>query len=194
MSAEGGEHAGSQEVADISALVAAYDPRVRSAPDRMRAATAILVGDDGTGPHLLFIERTRRSDDPWSGDMAFPGGRVEAVDADLAATARRETEEEVGIELAEPCGRLDDIGSRLERIVVTPFVFALSELPVPRPAPREVARAVWIPVEHLRSDDADARYWLFGFLPLPALAHGDDLIWGLTYRTLRHLLEVIDEP
>lgn len=48
---------------------------------------------------VLFIKRARNPRDPWSGHMALPGGRREAHDDDLLATAIRETHEETGIEL-----------------------------------------------------------------------------------------------
>src|SRR3989442_10873051 len=84
----------------------------------------------GGGLEALFIRRAQRADDPWSGQVALPGGRRDAGDADLFATAVRETREETGIDLAgaERLGRLDDLYPRtptLPPVVVRPFVFAL---------------------------------------------------------------------
>ena len=50
---------------------------------------------------VLFIKRTSRTRDPWSGDIALPGGRRDPEDIDDLATAIRETREEVGLDLCE---------------------------------------------------------------------------------------------
>ncbi|NCO50914.1 MAG: NUDIX domain-containing protein, partial [Deltaproteobacteria bacterium] len=50
---------------------------------------------------LLFIRRAERENDPWSGDIAFPGGGIEAQDIDCRAAAERETREEIGLSLTQ---------------------------------------------------------------------------------------------
>jgi ADP-ribose pyrophosphatase len=63
-----------------------------------KAAVALIfrLGENDV-PELLFIKRAEYEGDPWSGQIAFPGGRAEARDASLAETAIRETREETGI-------------------------------------------------------------------------------------------------
>src|SRR5262249_57053733 len=99
-------------------------------------------------PELLFIERARHPDDPWSGHMAFPGGRVDPGDSDPRAAAERETLEEVGLSLAgaEALGQLDDLegrhaGRRLP-LVISAYVYHLPEAgpPPPHPPGRGAAR------------------------------------------------------
>src|SRR5262245_34151321 len=63
------------------------------------AVAAILLPRDDTF-EILLIRRAERPTDLWSGHMAFPGGRRSPEDRDLLATAVRETEEEVGLDLA----------------------------------------------------------------------------------------------
>src|SRR5204863_9652046 len=65
-----------------------------------RAAVALIfrAGRDGS-PELLFIKRAEYPGDPWSGQIAFPGGREESGDASLQQTAIRETRGETGIDL-----------------------------------------------------------------------------------------------
>ncbi|MDP6186793.1 MAG: NUDIX domain-containing protein, partial [Pseudomonadales bacterium] len=72
---------------------------------------------------LLFIQRANRDGDPWSGQMAFPGGHREAEDPSLLAAAMRETHEEIGVQLhSSHCiGRLNDLIH--PRLHVAGFVF-----------------------------------------------------------------------
>ena len=64
-----------------------------------RAAVAIVVRPRVDEDEILLIRRSQRADDPWSGHMAFPGGRSEPSDADLCATAIRETRAAPGREI-----------------------------------------------------------------------------------------------
>src|SRR3989442_8572178 len=105
-------------------------PETVDAPEAWPAAVALILLE-GAGLEALFIRRAERADDPWSGQIALPGGRRGPHDADLAATAIRETNEETGVDLssAERLGVLDDLYPRtptLPPVVVRPFVFALT--------------------------------------------------------------------
>ena len=91
---------------DIDRALGAREPTVA---DPGSAVAAILCNAES--PQLLFIERARVEGDPWSGDIAFPGGRVEPQDDGLQAAAERETQEEIGLDLGHGryIGRLDDL-------------------------------------------------------------------------------------
>src|SRR3954462_3287692 len=67
---------------------------------RRRAAVAAVLHDEPAGPRVLLMKRTEREGDPWSGHISLPGGGHHPTDGDLLATAIRETQEELGIDLA----------------------------------------------------------------------------------------------
>jgi 8-oxo-dGTP pyrophosphatase MutT (NUDIX family) len=126
-------------------------PLRSSAGDRPQAAVALLLASDPD--RLLVIRRAERTGDPWSGQLALPGGRYDAADVDLLATAMRETEEETGIRLEREWCRaeLDDLVPRtptLPPIMVRPFVFLLAEAVAPGLS-NEVVHAAWLPLADL---------------------------------------------
>jgi 8-oxo-dGTP pyrophosphatase MutT (NUDIX family) len=184
----------------IRARVGAHRPALAGevGEGHLLAAVALVFHQpEGGAPELLFIERARKEGDPWSGQMAFPGGRRDARDADSAATAARETLEEVGLELAAPFGRLDDFsGSRNSRVpplVVSPYLFEVAERP-PLVPNAEVQSTVWIPVPWILHPDANFDYEFqreeFSGT-FPAIRYDRYTVWGLTYRILASLFTVL---
>ena len=98
-----------------------------------RAAVALLLQPRVDDLHVLFIHRAHHPQDPWSGHMAFPGGRKDPEDADLRITIHRETKEEVGIDLdrhGEYLGRMAELQAmargRPISMTVAPFVYLIS--------------------------------------------------------------------
>jgi len=159
-----------------------------------RAAVAVIVTGDVQSA-ILFVKRRERSGDPWSGQMAFPGGYASPDDASPAATAERETLEETGLNLAaagERLGALDDIHPRsvhLPRIIVTPCVFAVPGRLAVGPGP-EVSAAVWLSVDDLMA--AESRRPLDLLLPtgrqtFDSIRIEGYTIWGMTERVLSQL-------
>jgi 8-oxo-dGTP pyrophosphatase MutT (NUDIX family) len=59
-------------------------------PGRPLACVAIVLAGDPERPSICLIRRTERADDPWSGHMAFPGGRADPEDPSASAVAERE--------------------------------------------------------------------------------------------------------
>ena len=164
-----------------------------------RAAVAAILRPGDAGEEILFIKRATREGDPWSGHMAFPGGRAQKADATLLDTAARETLEEVGIDLralARPIARLPDVMpySRMPfALTVTAFVFSL-ERPATLALNDEVANAVWSPLDPiLRGEGATTfRYVREGAaLELPAFNVEGGVVWGLTYRMIELLRETL---
>jgi 8-oxo-dGTP pyrophosphatase MutT (NUDIX family) len=183
----------------VRQTLAGHAPREIEAPEARPAAVALIL-IERAGLEALFIKRAARTGDPWSGQVAFPGGRHEPDDADLRVTAIRETREETGVELAraEPLGVLDDLYPRtptLPPVRVRPFVFALTGAPLPRLVPSdEVDRAFWVPLNRLSAPGVrrDVKLFLRGEERLfPAYDLGEDVIWGMTERILTPFLELI---
>ncbi len=171
--------------------------------DGPRAAVAAILRElPGTGAaDLFFIQRAEHPNDPWSGHIAFPGGRRDPDDASLLATAIRETREEVGIELSDAnlLGRLPDVPaftrSKRGNLVVTPFVFALrGDVPV---VPNdEVATTLWVPFSGLERGEGRSNFKLDYLgqtydLPCIHLEPGRHRLWGMTYRMLETLIEAV---
>ena len=174
----------------IVAAVGSHDPELVTSAS-WEAATALVLVDHGHGPDVLFIERTSRPGDRWSGQMALPGGRREPRDPDLAATAARETREEVGVSLPDPVGRLDDHRERFGRGFVATFVYTLEERPDLVPEPREVASALWIPLSHLLHPTSAVRYRYRGLGPFAGIEHDGRTVWGLTLGILQGFADII---
>ncbi len=163
-----------------------------------RAAVAMVLRDGEHGLELLFIRRAEHPNDPWSGQMAFPGGRSEAGDADLRATAVRETREELDLDL-EKAGRLlgplDEVRAmarlRPMNLAIAPFVFRLEGEPR-LVLSSEVKSVHWIPLAALLDPGARSAhvYEHQGtMIEYPCLRVADVMIWGLTYRMFVDLAE-----
>lgn len=158
---------------------------------------ALVLRASDPSPDLLFIERAKRERDPWSGHMAFPGGRREAGDVSLFETAVRETREETGIDLAregEALGRISVVepeSPRLPRLSVLPFVFAVpGATSVTDPSP-EVSRALWVPLRHFDDASVQVSHHLpveGAVLVFPGFGVEEGIVWGLTRRILEDFL------
>lgn len=177
----------------------AAEPPEPPAGPAARASVALVVRPVPDDLELLVIKRATRSEDPWSGHMALPGGRRDPGDGSARITAERETEEEVGIDLADNgllLGRLSPVwpGSGAPAIIVCPFVYSVpSNTRVT--TNYEVAAAYWIGLEHLISPDSATEYLhrVAGGpeLRFPAIAYESHVIWGLTHHIMTEFLEVI---
>ena len=168
------------------------------------AAVAMILAGGPRDPAILFIERAKRIGDPWSGHMAFPGGRAEERDAGPRGTAERETMEEVGIDLAraELIGRLDDqagrrAGTSWKGRPIAGFVYHL-EQPAAVTISPEVEEALWVPSSALLEPKNQVDYnvsYAPGTFPGVLVGKPDrHVIWGLTYRFLESFMRALDEP
>ena len=170
----------------------------------MRAAVALLLQPRPDDVYVLFIHRAHHPHDPWSGHMAFPGGRHEPEDPDLLVTIQRETHEEIGISLdehGEYLGRLAEVQAmargKQTSMIVSPFVYLVSQEARPVPDPVEVQDIIWVPLSFMQQDGVEQivqrNLQAGSTIQVPALLYGGKTIWGLTYRMLRDFLELINE-
>lgn len=162
----------------------------------MEAAVAIVLAPGADERlNVLFIRRAEVDGDPWSGQMAFPGGRREERDRDLLETATRETEEETAIRVghAHLLGELDDLAPRtpvLPPIFVRPFVFGLPSRPDLEPS-HEVADYLWRPLEGLPDTARETEVTVRGERrTVPCFMVGRHVVWGMTHRILSRLIEL----
>ncbi len=185
---------------DIARALAGYRPKQFESADP-RSAVAIILRNGADGPELLYIRRADDEHDPWSGNIGFPGGRVEKRDHSVRATAERETLEEVGLSLDCACylGQLDDITGANLPVQVSCFVYALTvdQALVPND---EVAKAFWFPLHellipgrhHLASIPFNGTTFYKPALDL--LGPEGPVLWGITYRLTEQFLSLIGHP
>jgi 8-oxo-dGTP pyrophosphatase MutT (NUDIX family) len=187
------------DLAAIRAAIEAHDVKLLDVAEK-RAAVATVLRAGEREPEVLLIRRADHVDDPWSGHMAFPGGRHEPFDHDILSTALRETREELGLDLvpsADLLGRLDDVEAiaRAKRtgMVISQFVFALRGGAMLKPN-YEVAEAIWVPIGPMvRRECATTRRYVHEGIPidLPAFDVEGRIVWGLTYHMLERLFALL---
>ena len=187
-------------LARIRRALQQHEPATLTA-DRAHAAVAMILHAAATGPELLFILRAPCEKDPWSGDIGFPGGRLERGETDPRQAAERETAEEVGIDLAhwERLGRLDDLYGATLPVLVSCFVYACSRQPPVTPN-YEIAESFWFPLRELGNPERHHRARLNyrgRTIEAPAvdlLAGHGTVLWGITYRLIASFFRVVGEP
>ena len=170
------------------------------AGERVPAAVAMILRRSSEGFELFFIRRAHHPNDPWSGNIGFPGGRYESHDPTLRHTAERETMEEVGIDLraARYLGRLADIVGQNLPVRVSCFVYCIDG-EVDTALSHEVHTAFWVAFERLtdpqRQITAKVRFEK-QVLEVPAIdlpVENMPVLWGITYRLVYQLIHLVSE-
>ena len=186
---------------DLAKVPAAEEGVTHAAVTLLLRPADAAAGATGDLAEILFIKRAERAGDPWSGHLAFPGGRAEKQDATLLDIAMRETAEEVGIDArlgGRLLGRLPTVrplSTRIPSITVTPFVALAPRGAIPRVQPAEVEEAFWMPLAALRRTGRSAVVrWESkdGTREFPAFPSPKGPIWGITERILSQFLALAE--
>ena len=162
------------------------------ADDESHAAVAILLRERNDDLEFFLVKRAEVEGDPWSGDMAFPGGKRCQNDEDLSETAMRETLEETAIDLREKSmlGYMKPIYSSVRTSMkVQPIVYIYDEEPDVS-LNYELTRYLWAPMNELvRSrTKEDVKGW-----NSDVYKYDGEVVWGLTFRMLEKLIEIIED-
>lgn len=142
-------------------------------------------------PSLLLTKRTDRVEHH-KGQVSFPGGAVDRSDADIVATALRETEEEIGLSATavEMLGRFDDFWTPTG-FIITPVVGYIKTLPPLRLSTEEVESVLQVPIsffldrtnERMVKMERNGRVYDVYFY-----RYRDTEIWGATAAMIRSFL------
>jgi 8-oxo-dGTP pyrophosphatase MutT (NUDIX family) len=182
-------------VFDLNSLKLRLTPQLPTS-NSSEAAIAIIINAEPTAS-VLLIKRVEREGDPWSGQIAFPGGHKSQVDHTLLETVIRETSEEVGIELqpSHLLGILPSLPTHTRRVEVTPFVFHLTSKARLNPN-YEVAETFWAPLTNLMQiEPMKSEVKTNGKqLSVESYVYRGHIIWGLTFRILNLLLNKGKDP
>ncbi len=188
-------------LAGIAKAVRAHTPVLAERDGTYFEAAVALILRETTADDLdlLFIKRAVRADDPWSGQIAFPGGRRDPGDVSLEDTAIRETHEEVGLELRRDgliIGALDEVRPRtpvLPPVIVRPYVAIISG-GAAAGVSDEVAERFWVPLDAIldRAISRDTEIVVRGMRTTrPAIHYRGHVIWGMTEHILRGFEEIV---
>jgi 8-oxo-dGTP pyrophosphatase MutT (NUDIX family) len=179
----------------LHSVLKAHPPRHVSIEGAKHAAVLIPIVAVPE-PTLIFTVRTDTVSSH-KGQISFPGGSIDPGDEDAAAGARREAEEEIGLDpsTVKILGELDSFPTFVSGYVVSPFVGWLDEEPELTRNPGEVAEILMVPVADLAEDIRNEA----GFehagrtYPTEAWVWNDRVIWGVTARVIRQFLERLAE-
>jgi 8-oxo-dGTP pyrophosphatase MutT (NUDIX family) len=170
------------------------NPDTRLPPGRVLRPAGVLIGLL-TAPRGLQVLLTKRASHlrNHAGQIAFPGGKVDATDADAAAAALREAHEEVGLDPANVAllGAMQP-HETVTGFLVTPVVGQILAPFHPRPEAGEVDEVFTVPLAHfadLRNFRVEGRLWRGQTRHYYVAPYGPYYVWGATARMLRALAD-----
>jgi 8-oxo-dGTP pyrophosphatase MutT (NUDIX family) len=163
--------------------------------DKRAAVMIILLQQENHPVEIVLTKRSPTLSD-YAGHYSFPGGMFETQDADLLATAMRETQEELNLlpENYEIIGQLDDIYDRYSN-VVRPFVALMNKkdfIKQFRFSDAEVTDVYFLPITKLIEIKDDPNlHAITRRRPSYAYTDNDVFVWGLTAAILVNLFKVL---
>lgn len=156
------------------------------------AAVLVPIVEHEDGACVLLTERASGLRNH-SGQIAFPGGRMDPEDETAIDTALREAEEEIGLprSYVKPLGYLDAYLSSSNYFVLPVVALVRPGAPL-LPNPEEVADVFEVPLSFLMDEanhELHARHWRGALRQYYAMPFGRRYIWGVTAGILRNMYE-----
>jgi len=163
---------------------------------KMAAVLVPIIAHEPETTVLLTLRTTHLS--AHSGQIAFPGGKIETGDATPIETALRESEEEIGLNpaLVTPLSLLDlhNTGTGFR---IIPVLALVDPSFTPKPDPNEVADVFEVPLSFLMEEQNHIRHlreWKDRRILFYAMEYEQRFIWGATAAILRNLYQRLYAP
>jgi 8-oxo-dGTP pyrophosphatase MutT (NUDIX family) len=188
-------------LSDVLARVSHHQARLADdhtpRSDERVSAVLVALADGPDGAEVLLTRRSEKLSSH-KGEISFPGGRVDP-DEDITSAARREAQEEVGLQVHPSAvhGRLSSLSTFVSKSYIVPVVAAVETKPALSLHDAEVDRAFWIPLRELAAPDVfEWEWWSFYSAtdterPMFFFYLHDETVWGATARVLHELLCVV---
>lgn len=165
---------------------------------RFASVLLLLVLKDAS-PHIVLTKRTAKyPDDKHSGQISFPGGSQDPVDADMQMTAIRETYEEIGIEpeTLQIIGHLTNLYIPVSNFLVHPFVGYLRQEAIYKKQPDEVDEIIEVPLSMLMDDNniKKKNIRIYNGITLKDVPYFDffgNTVWGATAMILSEFRQLV---
>lgn len=170
--------------------------RLAKPKNAKESAVLVILFPENEEIHLLLIQRTIYNG-AHSGQISFPGGKVEETDVDFIHTALRETEEEIGLSVLSQqiVGKLTNIYIPPSNFVVEPFVAVIDQLNDLKLNFSEVETIYKIPISIFLDDNFIQKRDLISrsktLYSVPCFVFNDLVIWGATAMILNELISII---
>ena len=160
-----------------------------------RGAVAVLFREQADDLWLLMIKRRENPQDPWSGQMAFPGGHSDLEDQTLLDTATREAFEEIGIDIGNQSflGCLHNVQPKNAPMVIAPFLFLISGEFHPKTS-REAVEVLWVPMSFLFNPKNVTSFRVpvgRREISMGCYLYLNHLIWGMSFRIIQEIISIV---
>ncbi|MFC1803489.1 NUDIX hydrolase [Thermoproteota archaeon] len=176
-----------------NSLISKLKKRLEQDPSKYAgAAVAILVSPKTDDLEFFLVKRAEVDDDPWSGDMAFPGGKKSQEDTTLIDTVIREVQEETDIDLFNKkiLGFMKPVYSSVRtNLAVQPIVYMFDEYPKVQ-LNYELTKFIWAPLSKLQGSKIQA---LVKGLERAVYMFEGETIWGLTFQMLEKIFALLED-
>ncbi len=187
------------QIEQIRKQLATYKPINLPPANCKQAAVTMLLREMGNGAEILLIRRAEHDLDPWSGDLGFPGGRIEITDTSPRGAAEREAWEEVGLQLKNDnyLGQTDDLTGAYLAVHISCFIYTI------KPDQTftlndEIVDYFWLPISTLL-EPARSQQQTFYYRgknrthPIIELTEWSPRpLWGITYRIISNFLTLFN--